>query len=156
MCPDESRHAAGGASARLHGGPDCSSRGGFADLPTSSKRSYFGKAGCCFIGTAEDRRRGYDDSYKGELRSPEFTTRGAWLSMLVGGGNHPDTCFVAVCRASDGEELFRATGRNNEYTRRVRFDISGMQGERLYIRVVDERAGGWGHVNLDDVRLERR
>jgi sucrose-6-phosphate hydrolase SacC (GH32 family) len=57
-------------------------------------------------------------------------------------------------RASDGAILFRATGSNAETYQRVNWDASAHLGQTLYLRVVDSATGGWGHLNLDDVRLD--
>ena len=130
------------------------SRGAFPDLPTASSRVEFRKGGTYFIGTCEDGEGGYDDGYTGELRSPGFEAHGRALTFLVSGGDYRDTCYVAVHRASDDAELFRATGRNTELMRRVEFDLGVLQGERLYLRLVDDEREGWGHINVDDVQLE--
>jgi non-lysosomal glucosylceramidase len=108
----------------------------------------FGKQGGYFIGTYEGD---CGDGATGELRSPIFTIGCRKLSLLVGGGQHADT-FVALVRADDDRELFRATGANREAMSRVIWEVAPYLGQRVYLRVVDHNTGGWGHINVDDIR----
>ncbi len=112
----------------------------------------FGKQGRYFIGTCELPGGGFDDRRTGELRSPEFTIRGDFIRLLVGGGAHPNECFVALVDAQTGRELARATGRNAEFMMPVYWDVRRYKGRRVFIRIVDRHTGGWGHINVDDIR----
>jgi hypothetical protein len=128
--------------------------GSLGPLPTASDRKDFGKAGLRFLGTSEDGKGGFDDGYQGELRSPPFTVRHPRLSLLVGGGRRPKSCYVALVRADTGQELFRETGGDDERMTRRAWDARALVGTRVRLVVVDRSAGGWGHVNVDDVRFE--
>jgi len=108
----------------------------------------FNKQGNYFIGTYEN----LGDKAEAELRSPVFTIAAETITLLVGGGNHRDSTYVALCRASDDEELFRETGRNAEAMQRRFWDVSPYRGENVYLKVVDQHTGGWGHINVDDIR----
>ncbi|EKQ57099.1 hypothetical protein, partial [Clostridium sp. Maddingley MBC34-26] len=61
--------------------------------------------------------------------------------------------YVALVRKSDGQELFKATGDNNEAYKRVTWDASAYIGTECYIKVVDKSTGGFGHINIDDVNV---
>jgi uncharacterized protein (DUF608 family) len=112
----------------------------------------FGKQGRYFIGTCELGNGPFDDGMTGEIRSPSFVLHYRHMSLLVGGGNQPRTCYVALCRWRDDAELITETGRNAERMTRRIWDVSQFVGERVYLKVVDNEKGGWGHINVDDVR----
>ena len=54
---------------------------------------------------------------------------------------------------SEGQIVRRATGRQRERLRRVRWDVSDLQGKSVTVEVVDEATGPWGHILFDDLRL---
>jgi fructan beta-fructosidase len=95
------------------------------------------------------------DTATGALRSSTFTLTGTGgIDFLVGGGNDPANLYVALRRASDGAELFRATGRNSETYQRVAWNAAAHLGTDLYFEIVDRATGGWGHLNADDFRVQ--
>jgi len=115
--------------------------------------------GCCFNPDGTYHLWGAaagGDAPTGRLRSSVFTLDGIGeISFLLGGGNDPENLYVALHRASDGAELMRATNTafaDSEKLSRVVWDASAHLGEELYLEVVDRGSGGWGHINLDDVR----
>jgi hypothetical protein len=57
--------------------------------------------------------------------------------------------YVALVRDKTGEVLFKATGINDEAYKTVNWDATAYAGEELYFRIVDNKAGGWGHINTD-------
>ncbi len=94
------------------------------------------------------------DEQIGELKSETFTLGGnGGIDFLIGGGKDIDNLYVALVRASDGAELFKETGRNSEAYQRVFWDASAYLGEDLYIKIVDNATGGWGHINADDFHV---
>lgn len=131
--------------------------GDFAEVPTFSERYDFGvNRGEGFIGTCEDGRGGFDDSFTGEIRSPEFQTTKRALRLLVGGGSGEGVYVELVRIRPDGaeERLAIARGTNGERMREVVWKLPKLDGARLQIRVVDKEKGGWGHVNVGRVRLQ--
>ena len=98
------------------------------------------------------------DPATGTLTSAPFTLTKPFASFLVGGGFHPET-RVEVVRAADGIVLFKASGERmsategDEELKRVAVDLSGEVGKPIFVRVVDQHKGHWGHVNFDDFRL---
>ena len=93
-----------------------------------------------------------DDTQTGVVESPVFTLTGPKASMLVGGGSHAST-YVALC-TEDGEEVLHARGRDSQTMHRVEWDVSPWEGERVYLRLVDQHTGGWGHITFDDFSAE--
>ncbi|WP_229068731.1 GH32 C-terminal domain-containing protein [Actinoplanes sp. DH11] len=114
--------------------------------------------GCCFGQHGASHVWGHrtaGDAATGSLTSGQFQLSGTGqVSFLLGGGNDAANLYVALVRAGDGAILFRATGRNEEDYHRVTWDASAYRGQDLYLRAVDNATGGWGHLNLDDVRLD--
>ena len=130
--------------------------GNLAPQPTNASNDRwggnFGKQGDWFIGTCELPDGDYDDALTGELRSPTFVIGSRFIRLLVGGGGHRDQTYVALIRASDGAELKRSWGRNNEVMVPVLWEVAEHRGTPVYIQIVDRATGGWGHINVDDIR----
>ncbi|WP_339257039.1 GH32 C-terminal domain-containing protein [Paenibacillus sp. FSL P2-0136] len=94
------------------------------------------------------------DSLTGTLKSQNFILGGnGKLNFLVSGGRDIDKLYVALVRASDGKELFKETATNYEEYQRKIWDASQYIGEELYIKVVDQSTGGFGHINVDDFNV---
>ncbi|KAJ6779620.1 hypothetical protein PWT90_05634 [Aphanocladium album] len=93
------------------------------------------------------------DGPVGRLRSSTFRASSV-MSFLVGGGYNPDKLYIGLVRERDGEVLLRQTGMDDESMIRIVWDTSAWAGENVYMIAVDEVDGaGWGHINLDDVRV---
>ncbi|WP_419872623.1 GH32 C-terminal domain-containing protein [Candidatus Pristimantibacillus sp. PTI5] len=94
------------------------------------------------------------DAQTGVLKSDNFVLGGSGaIDFLVGGGNDISNLYVALVRASDGAELMKATGSNNEAYTRINWNASAHVGTECYIKIVDQSAGGFGHLNVDDVNV---
>jgi putative membrane-bound dehydrogenase-like protein len=89
------------------------------------------------------------DRGKGTLTSVAFKVTQPWASFLVGGGSLPGT-RVEIVTKDDGKVIHTARGRNDEIMGRSVVDLRKLQGREIFIRIVDEETGGWGHVNFDD------
>ena len=105
-------------------------------------------AGQYWIGTFEN---GGDD-LTGTLTSATFKVSHPWASLLVAGGSGEKT-RVELVRADTGKAFFTAHGTETEDLRPVVVDLKDQQGREIFIRVVDQQVGHWGHVNFDDFRL---
>ena len=112
----------------------------------------FAKQGRWFIGTCEVPGGGFDDARTGEIRSPTFASRSRFIRLLVGGGADRNSTYVALIRAGDGQELKRASGHNAEAMTPVLWEVSADRGAVVYLKIVDRATGGWGHINVDDIR----
>ncbi len=94
------------------------------------------------------------DSQIGVLKSEIFTLGGnGGIDFLINGGKDLTNLYVALVRNSDGVELFKETGRNSEAYQRVFWDASAYIGQDLYIKIVDNSTGGWGHIGVDDFHV---
>ena len=47
----------------------------------------------------------------------------------------------------------RTSGLDEENLRRVAVDLTKHMGKEIFIRLVDQHSGGWGHINFDDFRF---
>ncbi|SFF03703.1 Sucrose-6-phosphate hydrolase SacC, GH32 family [Paenibacillus algorifonticola] len=94
------------------------------------------------------------DSLTGTLKSQNFVLGGnGKINFLVSGGRDMDKLYVALVRVSDGKELFKETATNYEEYQRKIWDASQYIGQKLYIKVVDQSTGGFGHINVDDFNV---
>jgi len=115
----------------------------------------YNKQGTYYLSTLElPDSDGPDDTPTGVIESPLFLLSEGGISFLVGGGSHSNT-YVAVC-TEEGEEVFRATGKNDQVMQRITWEGSQFVGRRLFLRIVDRHSGGWGHVTFDDFRAAGR
>lgn len=115
-----------------------------------------------FVGTYEKRPdastkpgSSQGDAPTGTLRSPEFVLPAGHLAFLVAGGRDKKRLFVSLHLVAGDQEIARATGHGNNRLRRVVWDVGAHAGERAYVRIVDQSSDPWGHINVDDFRIER-
>lgn len=94
----------------------------------------------------------HGDKPQGTLTSAPFKVTHPWASFLVGGGPHDTTC-VELRQKSDGVLIIRASGLEEENLRRIVVDLKNQLGREIFIRIVDQHSGHWGHVNFDDFRF---
>lgn len=88
----------------------------------------------------------------GDMTSPAFVVAGDSLTLLVGGGNKPDSAYVALCDACTDSLLRSATGANAETLQPTSWSIAALRGQRAYLRIADHATGTWGHINCDEIR----
>lgn len=112
----------------------------------------YNKQGRYFLSTLEQPDYTPTDSFTGVIESPVIRLDGPEITLLVGGGGHPET-YVALCTL-DGAEVQQARGVNDETMQRVTWRVPELLGKRVVLRVVDGHTGGWGHITLDDVALD--
>jgi len=93
------------------------------------------------------------DSPVGEMRSPTFTAGTGDARFKIGGGQDSTNLYVALVDGASGTVLKKATGTNSETMRWVVWDMDPYAGRSVYVRVLDNATGGWGHVNVDDVNV---
>ncbi len=107
-----------------------------------------GHAGRFWVGSYE---RG-GDAPRGTLTSVPFPLAKPFASFLIGAGSFATT-RAEVVRSDNGLVIARASGGDVEDMKRVAFDLTPHLGRDVFIRLVDDDARGWGHVNFDDFRL---
>ena len=88
----------------------------------------------------------------GTLTSPPFKLERKFIHFLVGGGKYPaSTCINLLV---EGKVVRTATGPNDrgggsEKLAWASWDVSELLEKNGVIQIVDDRAGGWGHINVD-------
>jgi putative membrane-bound dehydrogenase-like protein len=92
------------------------------------------------------------DRPTGTLTSPTFEVTHPYASFLVGGGASRQT-RVDLVTADDNRVFYTISGKNQENLRPVIVDMRPVQGRKIFIRLVDQASGGWGHINFDDFRF---
>lgn len=92
------------------------------------------------------------DNATGKLTSPKFKIERKFVTFLIGGGGYAnETCMHLLI---DGKVVRTATGPNteaggSETLAPAAWDILEFAGREAIIVIVDERKGGWGHINVD-------
>ncbi|MGH7194188.1 MAG: DUF7133 domain-containing protein, partial [Candidatus Saccharimonadales bacterium] len=92
------------------------------------------------------------DQPQGALRSKAFRVTHPYASFLVAGGPHAQT-RVELVRKDTGKVFFQISGDETEELKPVAVDLRPHAGQEMFIRVVDEHSGHWGHVNFDNFRF---
>ncbi len=104
-----------------------------------------GHQGEYWIGTFESG----GDSPQGTLTSIAFPVAHPYASFLIAGGSGADT-RVELVKAKDDKVIFKCSGNDHEELRPVVVDLQKYQGQQIFIRLIDQASGGWGHLNFDD------
>ncbi len=94
------------------------------------------------------------DDATGTLESPQFELLRPYLNFLIGGGK--DAGKLRVELVVDGKVVRSATGPNDqpggsEALEPDSWDVREFAGKRARIRIVDDKKGGWGHINVDQI-----
>lgn len=96
------------------------------------------------------------DNATGKLASPKFRIERKFISFLIGGGGYAnETCMNLLI---DGKIVRSAVGPNresggSERLSPVAWDVTQFVGREAELVIVDERQGGWGHINVDHIVL---
>jgi non-lysosomal glucosylceramidase len=130
----------------------------FVSQPTASTRSSFNKHGTYFIGTTEvgPGYTSFDDSKTGTLESNTFVmpVNCTQVTALIGGGNDINNEYFALVDAANGATLASLTGDNAEGMVTKTMSIGTQYaGRNVCFRITDNNTGGWGHINVDYIRL---
>ncbi|NIM19213.1 MAG: family 43 glycosylhydrolase [Candidatus Latescibacteria bacterium] len=91
------------------------------------------------------------DGATGLIRSNPFTIAGNSMNLLVGGGDYPDACYVALVDSATGQFLFKETGRNTDQMDRRYWDLRRHKGKSVYFEIADMSSDSFGHINVDDI-----
>ena len=107
-----------------------------------------GHTGNYWIGTFEI---GGDD-LTGILTSVPFKVTQPYASFRVAGGS-TEGSRVELVRADTQKAFFKVSGFNTEDLRPVVVDLQPHLGQEIFLRVVDQQMGSWGHINFDDFKF---
>ena len=90
------------------------------------------------------------DDTTGRLISQPFTIERRFIRFLVGGGRYGNTQIRLVV---DGKVVRATSGKDSEELQPAMWEVSRLQGQTARIEIVDDRQGGWGHVNVDQIEF---
>ncbi len=94
------------------------------------------------------------DGGTGKLTSPAFKLERKFITFLIGGGGFAnETCLNLII---DGKVVRTATGNNTkpggeETLELASWEVTEFAGKEAMLQVVDQRQGGWGHLNVDHI-----
>jgi hypothetical protein len=91
------------------------------------------------------------DSPMGVMRSKAFIVAGNSMSLLVGGGNYPNECYVALVDAGTSQVLFKETGKNTDAMDRRYWDLRPHKGKQVYLEISDNSSAAFGHISCDGI-----
>jgi hypothetical protein len=103
------------------------------------------------IATTEQHAGGYDDTRTGVIESEPFRLDEPYYTLLVGGGRDIERVYVAIVDAQTGEEVARFGGRDANRMQTVGFTTGEHEGREVFVRVVDQSTGPWGHINFGGI-----
>jgi putative membrane-bound dehydrogenase-like protein len=92
------------------------------------------------------------DPPQGTLTSVPFTLTKPFVRFLIAGGAH-ESSRVEIVRDDTKGVIFKVSGDDTEELKAVVADLSKHVGKDVFIRLVDNGSGGWGHINFDDLTL---
>lgn len=130
----------------------------YGDNPAYRNHSHANFHGRYWIGTLE-KYPGPDRPYspgniqgeeaKGTLSSLPFIIMGDEISFLLGGG---DNCSVNLIR--NDTTVLASNGKNDDKMERIEWNVSPFKNETVFIKLIDNSSGKWGHINFDDIRFD--
>lgn len=94
------------------------------------------------------------DNATGRLTSPPFKIERKFITFLIGGGGFAsETCLNLIV---EGKVVRTATGSNavsggSERLAPAAWEVAEFVGREARLVIVDERKGGWGHINVDQI-----
>jgi hypothetical protein len=91
------------------------------------------------------------DAATGTCESYPFTIEGDFIHLRVGGGNYPGTCYVALVAADADTILASETGTGVDLMTERVWNVRAWRGRLAYVRIADEEAGPFGHINVDEI-----
>ena len=123
-----------------------------ASLPRHKSRPFNqqGKSYLSTIHTAD----GVADKQQVVFQSPTFVIHGEKASFLASGGYDPESLYVGLFDADSKELLLSAGGPQGPQMKRTTWDVGGLKGKAVFLRVVDKNVGGWGHLTFDDFSVD--
>ena len=95
------------------------------------------------------------DTPRGTLTSAAFKVTQPWCSFLFNGGRHKET-RVELVEAANKKVFFAASGKDLETLFPHVVNLEKLVGKKIFVRLVDNVTGGWGHINFDDFRLHAK
>ncbi|MCR9201140.1 MAG: DUF1080 domain-containing protein [Planctomycetaceae bacterium] len=94
----------------------------------------------------------FGDDRTGTLTSAPFVVDRRYGTFLTNGGDWEKTRVELVSKES-GKTFYTTVGDQHEDMRQITVDLRAYMGREIFIRLVDQQTGHWGHLNFDHFRL---
>ncbi len=130
----------------------------FGDNPAYRNQGHVNFQGKYWIGTYE-KYTGSDgpnspgsiqgEEATGTLSSLPFIIKGDKMSFLLGGG---ENCSINLI--INNTTVLTSSGKNDDRMEIIEWNVSSFMNETVFIRLVDNSSGKWGHINFDDMRFD--
>ena len=91
------------------------------------------------------------DSPVGMIQSDPFTITRDRMRLLVGGGNDPATCFVALVDDVTDEVLFLETGNDSNSMDERLWNLETLLGRSVFVAVADLKSSWLGRISTDSI-----
>lgn len=132
--------------------PGWTFNGDFLHWPVKNPRNFnWDNGGLPFIGTCENGRGAFDDEFTGAIESPWFTSTGT-IRLKVGGGAGEGVYVELLGGRANPQRIHIARGKNSETMEDIVWNVAQDKPMPLKIRIVDQEKGGWGHINVGNIR----
>ena len=97
------------------------------------------------------------DAPTGTLRSPEFQIQGDIIEFLIGGGQSDNMALELWVDMEDNgqyslERWARHQANDNVFDYEF-WGIGDLNGLNAFLQLVDNNPGGWGHIEIDAIRM---
>ena len=92
------------------------------------------------------------DGLKGTLTSKSFKVTHPWAAVRIAGGASNAT-RLEVVDARTKKVITTVTGNDHEKMVVKSIDLQKHQNQQVFLRLVDDSSGAWGHLNYDDFRF---
>jgi len=146
-----------------HTGIACIANPTFGDNPTFRGDDSTGMVGNSYFGSSEYFQGPLsgcgspgtnigDGASISSMHSYPFIITGDRMTLLVGGGNYPETIYVALMDASADTVIFKETGSGQELMTPREWNLIPHKGKTAYIKICDSETGEMGHINVDEIR----
>lgn len=123
------------------------------DLQANAPTLPYTKQGAFYLSTLDTANLGVNDGFTGQLVSPSFLVGQPQMQLMIGGGSGPGEYVALETQAN--VQIWSGHGQNSEVMVPFIVDLTAYVGQVLHLRVVDNSTGGWGHVTLDNVRINQ-
>jgi len=107
---------------------------------------------------SHDTRQGEDvvagDVHVGTMTSQPFKVERNFIHVLIGGGSYKGLTELQLLI---GDKVVAAlAGQNNNKMRRDAFPVHAYEGQTARLRIIDQRAEGWGNIGVDHIVFSDR
>ena len=89
------------------------------------------------------------DNTTGIMTSPKFTIERDYINFLIGGGTHRELYIELIIDGNS--EYLTSSIEESETLHWYSWDVKRFRGSQAFIRIVDNRVGGWGHILIDHI-----